>query len=397
MTSAPEGWSPLAEGEMAAEALRAVEAIARDLSSDPQASPGLSLNQGQTGLALFFAYLERSLGDPEAGERAQHHLEQAITNLVEHPEPAAGLYHGFAGVAWVTEHLSAGEISDEDEDPNEEIDAALLSLLRQSPWRGEIDLLSGLVGWGVYALERLPRPSAAAMLPLLVARLAECTEPQGSGIAWRDPHSGEPDPGMAHGAAGAIALLARMLREGAAGPEAASLLAAAVDGVLPLSPPEGAEGDLAWCAGDAGLSAALLAASRATDRDDWEHAALRLATAAALRYRDEAGVSDPALCHGTAGLSHLFHRLYRATGDPALLDAARRWLERTLALRQPGQGIGGYLRRGRQADGRLSWIPDSGFLGGAAGIGLALLAAATPIEPAWDRLLLLSGRPRERE
>ncbi|HSF44241.1 MAG TPA: lanthionine synthetase LanC family protein [Thermoanaerobaculia bacterium] len=398
MTSAPEGWTPLAEGETAAQALRAVEAIAHDLSNDPQASPGLSLNQGQTGLALFFAYLERSLGNPQAGERAQHHLEQAITNLVEQRNPAAGLYHGFTGVAWVTEHLSAEESSeDEDEDPNEEIDAALLSLLRQSPWRGEIDLLSGLVGWGVYALERLPRPSAAAMLPLLVARLAECTEPRGSGITWRDPHSGEPDPGMAHGAAGAIALLARVLREGAAGPEAASLLAAAVDGVLSLSPPEdGTEGDLAWCAGDAGLSVALLAASRATGRDDWERRARRLATAAALRYRDEAGVSDPALCHGTAGLSHLFHRLYLATGDPALLAAARRWLERTLALRQPGQGIGGYLRRGRLADGRLAGIPDSGFLGGAAGIGLALLAAATPVEPAWDRLLLLSGRPSRK-
>lgn len=397
MKAAPEDWSPLVEGETAAEALRAVEAIARDLANDPQASPGLTLNQGQTGLALFFAYLERSLGDSGAGERAQRHLEQAVETLVEQHNPAAGLYHGFAGVAWVTEHLSAEESSEEEEeDPNEEIDVALLSLLRQSPWQGEVDLLSGLVGWGVYALERLPRPSAAAMLPLLGARLAESAKPQGRGLAWRDPRSGEPDPGMAHGAAGAIALLARMLREGAAGPETASLLAAAVDGVLSLSPPEGVEGDLAWCAGDAGLSVALLAASRAAGRDDWERAARRLATAAALRYRDEAGVSDPALCHGTAGLSHLFHRLYRSTGDPALLDAARRWLERTLALRQPGQGIGGFLRRGRQADGRLAWIPDSGFLGGAAGIGLALLAAATPVEPAWDRLLLLSGRRRDR-
>jgi hypothetical protein len=29
-------------------------------------------------------------------------------------------------------------------------------------------------------------------------------------------------------------------------------------------------------------------------------------------------------------------------------------------------------------------------LTGAAGIALALLAAATPIEPAWDRMLLVS-------
>src|SRR5215213_11274128 len=111
MKPAPGPWSPLVEGETAAEALRAAEAIAHDLASDPQAATGADLNQGQTGLALFFAYLERSLGHAEAGLRALHHLEQAITGLGEQPEPAAGLYHGFTGVAWVTEDLSAGEIS----------------------------------------------------------------------------------------------------------------------------------------------------------------------------------------------------------------------------------------------------------------------------------------------
>ncbi|HSF44248.1 MAG TPA: lanthionine synthetase LanC family protein [Thermoanaerobaculia bacterium] len=393
MNSAPGSWSPLLQGEAAAEALAAAEAIARDFARDPRTAPGPALSRGQTGLALFFAYLEKALGRTEAGKHAQLHLDQAVTALAEQPAPASSLFFGFAGVAWVTEHLAAGEISAEEEDPNEEIDAALLALLRQSPWRGEIDLLGGLVGWGVYALERLPRPAAAAMLPLIAERLAECTEPGVRGVVWRDPHNPlrEPDPGMAHGAAGAIALLARMLREGAAGPEAASLLAAAVDGVLARSSQDG-EGDLAWCAGNAGLSVALLAAARACGRDDWERAARRLAAGAAERHRDGDRIFDPALCHGTAGLSHLFHRLHQATGAPALLAAARYWLGRTLSQRQPGQGIGGFLCRGRQEDGRFGWIADPGFLGGAAGIGLALLAASAPVEPAWDRLLLLSGR-----
>jgi len=38
------------------------------------------------------------------------------------------------------------------------------------------------------------------------------------------------------------------------------------------------------------------------------------------------------------------------------------------------------------------WIAMPGILEGAAGIALALLAATTPIEPEWDRMLLLSGR-----
>lgn len=378
MDSAPGAWIPLLQGEAAAQALAAAEAIARDLASDPRAAPGPALSRGQTSLALFFAYLEKALGQPEAGERAQHYLEAAVTALAEPPAPAVGLFFGFAGVAWVTEHLAAGEISAKEDDLNEEIDEALLSLLRQSPWPGEVDLLGGLVGLGVYALERRPHPAAAAMLPLLAERLAEC--------AGRTV-----EPGMAHGAAGTIALLARMLREGAAGPETASLLAATVDGVL-ARPSQEEGGDLAWCAGNAGLSVALLAAARASRRDDWEHAARRLAVTAAKRRPEEGRIFDPALCHGTAGLSHLFHRLYRATGDPALLAAARDWMERTLSQRQPGLGIGGFLCRGRQSDGHFGWRADPGFLTGAAGIGLAFLAAAAPAEPAWDRLLLLSGR-----
>jgi hypothetical protein len=460
--SAARGWSPLVAGETAARAIAAAAAIARDLSGGPgQAALGPGLGGGRTGLALLFAYLERSLGDAAAGERALLLLDQAVDGLAEQPAPPASLYHGYAGIAWVTEHLAWGESSDGDEDPNADVDEALLSNLRRTPWQGEIDLLGGLVGWGVYALERLPRPAAAAMLDLVVARLGESAECGASGIipaaergtsginsaagagagrigsgaehgasgtnsaAGAGAASGtgaaeETDLGMAHGAAGVIALLAHV-QAAAPSPPAAALLTRTVEGVLELvsARDQGEEGDLAWCAGDAGLAVALLAAARALSRADWERAARSLAAAAAERYPGGAGSAedhpgdavakhhpgdaaeperadaqgfDPALCHGTAGLSHLFHRLYRSTGDPALLAAARRWLERTLARRRPGQGVGGYLRRGRGEDGKFGWVADPGFLSGAAGIGLALLAAATPVEPAWDRLLLLSGR-----
>lgn len=397
---APRAWSPLLSGEAAAQALTAAKAIAHDLAGDPPAASSSGLAGGSAGLALFFAYLERSLADAAAGERAADLLDRAIVQLAQPPSPGASLFHGYAGVAWVVEHLAAGELAAEDEDPNVDIDTALLSLLQSSPWQEEFDLLGGLVGWGVYALERMPRPSAAAMLPLVVARLGECAERGEHGALWRDPRNAarQPDLGMAHGAAGVIALLARIVQEGPANPGAASLLAAAVDGVLARTSLRSAgDDDLAWCAGDAGLAVALLAAGRACDREDWEDAARRLAGAAAERFAEDAGGFDPALCHGTAGLSHLFHRLFLATGDPGLLAAARRWMERTLAQRRPGQGIGGYQSRGRQADGRIGWITDPGFLGGAAGIGLALLAAATPVEPAWDRLLLLSGVVNKRK
>src|SRR5262249_14299323 len=100
------------------------------------------------------------------------------------------------------------------------------------------------------------------------------------------------------------------------------------------------------------------------------------------------------LCHGAAGLGHLFNRLFQATGDEHLAEAARVWFRRTLDLRQPGRGIAGFEAGKGNAHRRLLWVDDPGLLQGAAGIALALLAAATPLEPGWDRLLLVPIPPQ---
>jgi lantibiotic modifying enzyme len=97
-----------------------------------------------------------------------------------------------------------------------------------------------------------------------------------------------------------------------------------------------------------------------------------LALRAAARPPDQAGVSDPGLCHGSAGLAHLFNRMYQVTAEPALAEAARFWGERTLEL-------------------CATAAPDHpGLLEGTAGIALALEALGTTAEPVWDQMLLIS-------
>jgi lantibiotic modifying enzyme len=124
---------------------------------------------------------------------------------------------------------------------------------------------------------------------------------------------------------------------------------------------------------------------------EWETEALEIARCAAAGPPEEAGVVDAGFCHGATGLGHVFNRLYQATGDATLRRAARFWFERSLAMRQPGRGVGGFQALTARDDGTKYWDDeDRGILTGAAGIGLALLAAATPIEPEWDRMLLVS-------
>src|SRR5262249_30350792 len=125
---------------------------------------------------------------------------------------------------------------------------------------------------------------------------------------------------------------------------------------------------VAWCYGDLGVSAALLRASRCVDEPRWEKEAIAIARKEATRFDDTTGIRDAGLCHGTAGVAHIFNRMFQATGDVLLGDASRFWFERTLMMRQDGAGIAGY-RVYWPAVSELSkgphWEDSTGFLSGA--------------------------------
>jgi hypothetical protein len=137
-----------------------------------------------------------------------------------------------------------------------------------------------------------------------------------------------------------------------------------------------------------------LGAARAAADPRLEAAALDVARHSAARPVESAGVVDAGLCHGATGVAHLFNRLYQASGEAAVAAAARTWFDRTFALRG-SEGIGGFrawVPQGADRMGDLGWEEDPGFLTGSAGIGLALLAATTTVEPDWDRVLLTAIR-----
>jgi lantibiotic modifying enzyme len=420
----PRTWSPILEGAMAARAGAAVTAVAeaiQDLSL-PARHASAPLAAGEAGIALFYAYLDRARPGAGHGETAEGWLDRAFDVLASSAQEPS-LFGGFTGVAWVAEHLRgpapAIDAGTEEEDPNADLDAALLQYLRQTPWRTHYDLTAGLVGYAVYALERLPRPSAVASLERVVEHLAEIAQVRPEGLAWHTPLELLPAPnrpwnprgndnlGIAHGTPGVIAVLARICAAGVAVERARPLLTGAVSWLLAQKLPAGGRSMFpymvgrevqirpartAWCYGDPGIAMALLAAGRAAAEPAWEREALALALAVARRPPEECGVDDAGLCHGAAGLGHVLNRFHQATGDPEILAAARAWFERALGYWEPGRGIGGFLTFTPPEDDfeRLEWNEEAGFLTGSAGMALALLAAAGDVDPAWDRVLLLS-------
>jgi lantibiotic biosynthesis protein len=378
-----------------------------------------SFPAGPSSLALVNHALERALPGRGHGKRAAAFWERAIAALADAPA-MPWLYGGFTGVGWVAGQLAGPDAPEED--GNTAIDEALETLLRRRRWTESYDLITGLVGFGLYALERVPRPASVALLERIVEHLAASVEKQSVGLSWRSRPAWVPremrtrfdrgfNVGLAHGVPGIIGLLGRIWRAGIAKKEAARLLDGAVAWLLAMELPKKSvsafpmfslEGEVpavsraAWCYGDPGIAAALLVAARATGETSWRRAAVRIGARVAARDLDTTGVRDAGICHGASGLAQIFRRLYAETEDARFDAAGRQWLGHAMAMRKEGQGLGGYLMDGDKG-GKLARVRDAGFLTGTAGVAMTLTSFL--VEPGhddwcgWDRVLLLSDRP----
>jgi lantibiotic modifying enzyme len=411
---ATNAWSPILQGVPAEQARSAIKDIARSLQE--ASISNLSLADGLAGVALFYAYLAQAEHNDTHAATAMELLAQTVDEVATRPLPHS-LYTGLAGVAWTLSHLQ-GRLFDAEADAVDVlIDETLLADVCQTPWTHDYDLMSGLVGIGVYMAERLPHPLAVAGLEQIVERLAERAIHHPDGVTWwTDPAWLSPDGraqlpqgcydlGMAHGVAGVIALLSQVCALGCAEAKARPLLDGAVAWLLAQQlqregrsrfptwvQPDGTRpaSRLAWCYGDLSLSLALLRAGRFVNEPAWEQTARQLARNTAQRAQAQEDVRDTGLCHGFAGIGHLFNRLYQASREAELAELARLWFARTLAQRQSGHGIAGFLALGPESSNTLQWVADPGLLTGAAGIGLALLAAIHPLPPDWDQVMLVA-------
>jgi lantibiotic modifying enzyme len=407
-------WRPLLAGELAERARLAIEDIAAALAADPVELVHPGFVDGAAGRALYYAYLGAAWPESGNAERVDRYLDRALESLAEMPMTAR-LYGGFVGIAWVAEHLRREFDGPGDDDSNLPIDEALHEYLGTSPWTGDYDLIGGLTGYGVYALERLPTSIARENLARMVARLAEKAVSDADGLAWRrtidlmppERHAAHPngyfDLGVAHGVPGVVAVLAGALAAGVTVETTRPLFERSLAWLMTQRGPSDAESAFAtgfdtrtarsaWCYGDPGIAGALFAATRAVGDARGAAQALAIARHATTRPFERSGCVDAGLCHGAAGLALIYNRLWQATDEGIFADAARLWYVRALDMRRAGQGVAGIQSRRARTDGdhQLGWFDDASFLTGAVGVGLALLAGISTIEPAWDRLLLNS-------
>jgi len=398
------GWQPLLEGSDRERALEAVEAIVTDLAATDLDQ---SLYYGHAGVALLHGYRARC-GAADSLDAAADHLGAAAGMFADERPP--WLAAGFSGVAFAIAHLT--DVVETEPDTLPDLDAAIANVVDRDPWPFDWQLMPGLVGLGIYGLERASAPGGRAIVERAAGHLAALAERVPGGATWRvrpadvpaEMRAGNPDGfhsvGFAYGALGAIAFLAAASALGVAG--ARSTL---VDGVawlraldrpgarhrFPVYLAAGWDDDAepisrGWCAGDLAVGTALVAAGAAAGEDSWTRHGIDVAAHGARTGWTE---GDLSLCHGATGHGHVLNRLAQATGSGELAERALAAYRIALDARAPGQGIGGFTRIARGPKSSDPRFAPSLQLG-AAGIAIALLAATSPVPPGWDRAFLMA-------
>lgn len=417
-------WEPILEGDLRAAASDALCDIAHALPAPGLEGTDATLGSGEAGFAVFHAYLGKcGLSAPADAERHGDlmlaHLQSALDKLPTIVD-RLDLFSGFMGVAWAANHLQQLGALQDGEELCDAADQAILDGLSNHSGSMLCELIAGLSGIGVYGLARWHRPAGQEIVRRVVHALEEsAVVHQGLRTWFHAPaklsayslHS-YPDGffnlGLAHGVPGAMAFLARAASHQVAG--ASEILTEAGDWLLrqqrqfrngsrfgysflrdPEHEPDGSR--VAWCYGDLGLSAAVLLSARYTGHAEWEAAALDLARGTTQRRREDSGVVDAGLCHGAFGNAHILGRMYAATDEQQLLNAALHWIREGLRMRNEAAGLAGFLAWCPLMPGESArdlWQSSAGMIDGICGIGLALMGFLTPLEPSWDEVFMVN-------
>jgi len=320
---------------------------------------------------------------------------------------------GLAGIGWLYEYLSQRKIIDYDtntllEDFDTYLEKALNGFMRQ----GNYDFLHGGVGIALYFTKRVAKKKE--IVPVLAHFLENLertsTQQEDGTIKWLSFLGEQHNPqygyniSLSHGMASIVAILSKLYKtDGLDKEKIEILLRGVVQYILAQeinrekygcyfpsfaleSMTDIYKSRFGWCYGDLGIASVLYQTGTVLKERAWIEKALEIFLFSTSR-RDPAG--DVILCHGTAGIGHIFYRMWWNTKLPEFKEAADYWFQETLQMAKFPDGLAGFKTL-EMPDGKAQWVNKYSLLEGIAGIGLAMLTYYYELEPAWDECLLLS-------
>ncbi|OFY94809.1 MAG: hypothetical protein A3K10_11630 [Bacteroidetes bacterium RIFCSPLOWO2_12_FULL_31_6] len=362
----------------------------------------ISIFGNETGAILFLINNKISIGDNN--EYIEYLLKKQITYLISKNEiPNFNFSYGITGMGWLIQFLTRENLIDIDStELLLEIDEIAFNYSIRLLDINNHDFLHGAVGNAIYLIERInDNKLVVKYLEEIVSKLYTLCKRDEKGIYWVDNYSKNDELSinlsLSHGLASKIVFLSKIVELGINRDIASELLTGSIkfmlkskntDKNLSIFPSSiGYQNSrLGWCYGDLGISIALWQAGVVLQNDKVKQEAIEICLHTTKRRTPEQTlVKDASFCHGTAGIAHIYNRMYCSTGKIEFKKAANYWIEETLKMATFEDGLVGYKTWNTN-----KYENDYSLLNGITGIGLVLLSYINDEEPTWDKCLLLS-------
>lgn len=347
----------------------------------------------------------------EGGQNLEKEIVKEINNVSNLKD--CTFCSGLAGFGWYLTYLIENEVIDykDVEDIVLEIDTLMYKSTIDFFKNNNHDFLHGGLGCAYYLINRAKyNPNVKNDLNDIINNLLDISHLTEKGYRYWNESSFIKDKtnmvnlGLAHGQASKIVFFSKIF-ESKLFDEVfiKEILLSAVDYLLSYKRdnscmalfPNYAEDNpdkfyrLSWCYSDLGISIALWQAGLALQDKGIKQEAVEICLHTTKRKTPkETGVVDAGICHGTAGIAHIYNRMYRSTKKIEFKEATNYWINETLKMSKFSDGLAGYKTYRTPEFG--GWQNRYGLLDGIAGIGLVLKSYVDDDEPTWDSCLLLS-------
>lgn len=390
-----------------------------------------SLASGDVGIALLYEYMDICSSEYSWGAYAQQYLSLAAAATQQVSFAFPSLSGGISGMALALSIASRG--GKRYQKTLMHLHKGLCEQVLQKIWRrsegaggvadSDYDVISGAAGVLAYLVSiKQPGEAVQAAIEHLLEYLlwlAEPGQPVGRERWYVSPAllaterhreltpQGHFNCGLAHGIPGPLAALALTWLAGYRYPglrESIAYLAKWVEdhhvnapwGIdwpdsVPLehaTNPQDWQSLLptrsAWCYGAPGVARSLWLAGQALDDEHIRQFAVEAIETVLRRPTATRYLPSPHICHGLAGLLQICLRFANECESALVREQIPVLTQQLLDAFNPGSAFGFCdMDEGKPLD-RPDWLT------GAAGIAMVLLAASTPVEPAWDRALVIA-------
>ena len=391
-----------------------IENIATQIQEEKVGITNSTLLDGKAGIVLLFAYLSKLFPEKNYSETTFSFLDE-LSDSLSNDELDHSMSGGVAGIAFAFQHLRNIGVLDKNDDLNlAEMDEFINIGIDRDFKTGNWDPLHGIVGLGIYFLERHKETGEKKFLEKIVDCLIKMrTDVEGYKV-WITAGYGKYNNdnynfGMAHGMPGILSFLAQVYARGMKQQEIEEMISSCLPFLLqheygddeeycfPTSiDVEKNDADqkpgsrLAWCYGDLCIANALVHCGSALQNHQLKTQGINIAIKTTKRDFESTGCMDAPFCHGTTGLVHQYLRFYKLTGNEVFKFAAENWLRLTLEkYYTQNEGVGGYFSRGHNEEtNQFEYTLKYGLLEGSAGIALVWLSYLYDMNPDWDIIFL---------